>query len=209
MAKYSWVRTEVTLSDREQVVERWQAPFFDAPVGSGAQPAPADLLAVAQASGFQEGRREGLDAGREEAEKTAGDMLALVEEMAHPFRSLDQLVIKELSQLAMLLAEKIVGRELSINSEIITQVVADALSTLSSLEGGIEIFLNPKDARQLRELAPDVLDGVSWKLVETSDMLPGGCRVKTPVSLVDASVEKKMEQIFSSLLESSENALEC
>jgi len=196
------------LSDQEQVVERWQAPFFDVPNQGGSQPAPADLLAVAQASGFQEGRSEGLRSGREEAEKTVRGMVALVEEMAHPFRALDQLVVKELSQLAIMLAEQIVRRELSINSEIISQVVAEALSTLSNLEGEIEIFLNPKDAQQLRELAPEILDSVSCKLIETSDLLPGGCRVKTPVSLVDASVEKQMERVFASLLESSESQLE-
>jgi len=200
----------VILSDRGRVIERWQAPFFDQAVAVGSsQPSSAELLAVAQASGFQEGRQEGLETGRAEAQQIVNGMMELAEDMARPFRSMDQLVARELTQMAMLLAEKIVRRELIISSDVVTEIVAETMLTLSSIEGEIEIFLNPKDAALVRELAPDLFEGISWKLIETSELLPGGCRVKTQVSFIDASVEKQMENIFDSLFESCESQLEC
>ena len=82
------------------------------------------------------------------------------------------------------------------------------MKTLSRLEGDIEIYLNPADMALVKELAPDSLKGVSWSLVADPNMLAGGCRVKTPLSLVDASVEKQMELVFGKLLDSCENKLD-
>jgi len=160
-------------------------------------------LALAQASAFQEGRQEGLEAGKKEAREIVTSMATLAQEMAQPFRSMDQVVVRELTQMAMLLAEQIVRRELTISSDVVTEVIAETVSTLSSLEGDIEIFINPKDAVLVRELAPELLADIAWKLTETADFLPGGCKVKTPSSFVDASVEKQMEKVFASLSEAS------
>lgn len=205
MVRYSWERKEVILSDQGGPVERWQAPFFDQATPGSLKSSPGEILALAQASGFQEGRQEGLAAGRKEAQEIVVNMMSLAQEMTQPFRSMDQLVVRELTHMAMLLAERIVRRELTISSDVVSKVVAETMAILSSLEGEIEIFINPKDATLMRDLAPDLLEGISWKLIETSELLPGGCRVKTPKSFVDASVEKQMEKAFSSLFESCEN----
>lgn len=193
------------LSDNGQSVERWQAPFFEEPVPRPAAMDPAELEALAQSRGFQVGKWEGLESGRAEAEQIVHRMNELLDEMARPYRSLDQLVTQELTQMAMLIAKQIVRRELTVNSDVVADIAAEALSTLSSLEGDIEVFLNPVDLETVRQLAADTLSGKSWKLLEDSELLPGGCRVKTPVSYVDASVEKQMEAVFGMLIESCEN----
>jgi flagellar assembly protein FliH len=211
MERYLWARTEVTLSDQGGIVTRWQAPYFDKTqkVASAAPPSQTELLALAQASGFQEGRQEGLEAGRAEAQEIVNTMLGVAEQMAQPFRSMDQLVAKELTQMAMQLAREIARRELAIDSSVVTEVVAEIMSMLSDVEGEITIFLNPVDATKIAELAPEILAGISWKLVETPDLLPGGCRVKTPISFIDASVEAQMDKVLTALLDSCEAKLGC
>ena len=199
------------LSDQGGTVTRWQAPFFDKTkkAASAAPPTQTELLALAQASGFQEGRREGLETGRAEAQEIVNTMLGLTEQMAQPFRSMDQLVAKELAQMAMLLAREIVRRELTIDSSVVTEVVVEIMSMLSAVEGEVTIFLNPVDAANMAALAPEILEGVSWKIVETAELLPGGCRVKTPISFIDASVEAQMEKVLGALLDSCEAKLGC
>ena len=44
--------------------------------------------------------------------------------------------------------------------------------------------------------------------VEDAALLPGGCQVKTPVSFVDASIEKQMEVVFANLMESCDKGLD-
>ena len=97
-------------------------------------------------------------------------------------------------------------RELSVSSESIATVVAEAISVLYKLDGEIVVFLNPVDVAMINAAAPDSLDGKSWKVVEDPSLSPGGCQVKTAKSFVDASVEKQMESVFTSFIASIEKA---
>jgi len=196
------------MSEQGPGVQRWKAPYFNRPVEQVLTTDPVEQEALAYERGFDLGKREGLESGRAEATQTVSQMAALVESMVHPFLDLDHLVTKELTQMAMLIARQVIRRELSINSDVVTDIVDEAMRTLSRLEGDIEIYLNPADMALVKELATESLKGVSWSLVADPNMLAGGCRVKTPLSLVDASVEKQMELVFGQLLGSCENKLE-
>ena len=201
-----------TLSDSfstsEDSVERWEAPFFEQPVQSGTQVSNVELEAIAQARGFQVGKEEGMEAARSEARDIVTRLGAMADHMAKPFGGLDDLVAKELAQLAISLAQQIVRRELNLDSAVVTDIVTEALEKLYNLEGEIVVFVSPQDAELVRELAPEILEGKSWKVVEDNSLFPGGCQVKTPTSFVDASVEKQMETIFASLIESCEGKVE-
>lgn len=194
------------MSDQGQVVERWEAPFFEQPAEQANNKNPVEIEKLAQARGFQLGKWEGLESGRLEAEQQVKQMKSIVEEMAQPFRSLDQLVAKELAEVAMVIARQILRSELKVSSDVVTKIASEAMTMLSSIESEITIFLNPVDISTVKELMLESQDGKNWKLVEDFEMLPGGCRVKTPMSYVDASIEKQMEQVFATLLESSENS---
>lgn len=196
------------MSDSAQEVERWQAPFFETPVTRAKQMAPAEIEALAQSRGFQAGKWEGLESGRVEAEQIVHRMTELLDEIAKPYRSLDHLVTQELANLAMLIAKQVIRRELMINSDVVTDMAKEALSTISSMEGEIEISLHPSDMEMVHQLAKGSLEGKSWKLAIDPEFLPGGCRVKTPLSYVDGSIEKQMEMAFSSLMDVCENGLE-
>lgn len=104
----------------------------------------------------------------------------------------------------MQLAEQIVRRELSLDARIIEGLVEEALSTLYQLDGEVVIFLNPSDAKLVEEFAPESLEGKDWKIVEDANLHPGGCQVKTPTSFVDASVEKRIETVFASVIKACE-----
>ena len=208
--KFSLAREAVILSDAREVIQVWHAPFFDKPAALKPQASMAELQAEARAQGFQAGKEEGMERGIAEARAIVERMSAVADQLAQPFRNLDTMVTKELAGMAVLLAKQIVRRELAINSAGVTEIVAQALSTLYKLDGEVVIFLNPVDAAHMRELAetPDVLEGKTWKIVEDSALSPGGCQVKTPTSFVDASVEKQMDLVFSELIESCQNMSE-
>ncbi|MFT5484917.1 MAG: flagellar assembly protein FliH [Halieaceae bacterium] len=192
------------MSDPHGGVERWQAPFFEQPAAP--LPASAELEAEAQARGFALGKQQGLMAGKAEAKEVIGHLTALVEAMERPYKNLDQLVTKGFVRMAMLVAKNILRRELSINSSVVTDVMAEAIAALSKLEGDIEVVLNPADVALIEKMAPQSLQGKSWKLIEDADLLPGGCRIKTPISFVDATVESRTEQILEGLLASCESS---
>ncbi len=196
------------MSDTSPVVERWKAPFFEEPRVPEPQASLEEREALAQARGYQAGREEGLAAGREEAARIVAALEAVAKQMAQPFEALEEVVSRELAQMAMQLAEQIVRRELTLDSTAVVAVVQEALSTLYKLQGEIVIFLNPADASLVSEFAPESLEGKSWKIVEDPELFPGGCQVKTPTSFVDASVEKRLESVFEELLKSFEKGME-
>ncbi|MDX1732792.1 MAG: FliH/SctL family protein [Halioglobus sp.] len=196
------------MSDPGGPVELWTAPFFEQPADSQSQGDPAERESMAQALGFQSGREEGFAAGKAEAENIVASLMSVADQMARPYRQLDEVVTRELARMAMLLAEQIVRRELSLDTRIIEGLVEEALSTLYKLEGEIVIFLNPADAQLVQEFSPESLEGKDWKIVEDPNLHPGGCQVKTPTSFVDASVEKRIETVFASLVESCEPRLD-
>ena len=195
------------MSDSGCAAQRWQAPDFG-PSSGLARPSLEQQEATAQARGFEAGRAEGLKSGMAEAEELVERMTALVQAMAHPFRALDAQVTRELAQMAMVLAREIVRRELTVDSSIVTEIMTEAMLTLYKLEGEIVVFVNPADAMAIRSMAPEFLEEKTWKVVEDAALLPGGCQVKTPVSFVDASIEKQMEVVFANLMESCDKGLD-
>ncbi len=195
------------MSDPGEHIQLWQAPYFEPPAPLQAEIPLEESHAVARASGFQSGREEGLAQGLAEANEIVTRMAAVADELAQPFRGLDAQVARELARVAMLLAQQIVRRELTIDSTVVADIVTEAMSTLYKLDGELVVFLNPADAACVRELTAEsgLLDGKSWKIVEDDSLSPGGCQVKTPTSFVDGSVERQMEVIFAKLIESCDN----
>ena len=196
------------MSDTPPQVQRWEAPFFEQARVPETAASIEEQAALAQAHGFQSGKEEGLAQGRAEAERIVAALSAVAGQMAEPFRALEEVVSRELAQLSIQLAEKIVRRELTLDSSSVTQLVTEALATLYKLQGEVVIFLNPVDAKLVAEFAPESLEGKTWKIVEDPDLFPGGCQVKTPTSFVDASVEKRLESVFEELLKSFEKGME-
>lgn len=206
--RYFWVKVVVILSDKSEVVQLWEAPFFEQSIAPASPVVAAELEAMAQARGFQAGKEEGLASGKADAQAIVKSITAMAEQMAQPYLNLEALITKELAHMAMLLAERIVRRELTIDSSVVTSVVGEAMSTLYKLEGEIVIFVNPADAQLLRDFSPECLEGRSWKVVDDIDLSPGGCQVKTPTSFLDASIERQLEEVFEKLVESCNKDLE-
>lgn len=194
---------DMTLSNSGEMVELWEAPFFEQPVKDDEQLPLAELQAAAQARGFEAGKSEGMAQGLAQAQQIVSRLSALLQEMAAPYQSLDVVITKELADIAMQLAKQIVRRELSIDSAAVVELVEQAISTLYKLDGEIVIFLNPADAQLLSGFAPEVLEGKTWKVIEDDSLSVGGVQVKTPSSFVDASVERQLETLFDSLLVST------
>lgn len=188
------------LSDPGDLVQLWEAPFFEQPAKGEEQLPLAELEAEARQRGFETGKAEGMAQGLAEAQQIISRLRAVAQEMVSPYENLDVIVTKELADVAMHLARQIVRRELTIDSSNILEVVEQAVTTLYKLDGEIVIFLNPADAALMAEFSPEVLEGKTWKIVEDDSLSLGGCQVKTPSSFVDASIERQMETLFASML---------
>ncbi|HLF96939.1 MAG TPA: flagellar assembly protein FliH [Methylococcaceae bacterium] len=152
--------------------------------------------------GFDQGREEGMAAAREEQAALARARLerldALLRALSEPLAQLDETIEQELVALAMAVARQLVRREIRVNPGQIVAVVRDAVSALPSNARQIALHVHPDDAPLLREaFALDDDSAPLWRLVEDPLISPGGCRVLTEQSSIDATVEKRLAQVIA------------
>ncbi|HKS11850.1 MAG TPA: flagellar assembly protein FliH [Pseudomonas sp.] len=157
--------------------------------------------------GFATGEREGFHSTqlkvRQEAEVALAAKLASLEQlMGHllePIAEQDTQIEKAMVTLVAHVTRQVIGRELRTDSSQITQVLREALKLLPMGAENIRIHLNPQDfelAKALRERHEE-----NWKLLEDEALLPGGCRIETAHSRIDASIETRIEKGLAQLFD--------
>ncbi|MCV9919360.1 MULTISPECIES: flagellar assembly protein FliH [Pseudomonas] len=157
--------------------------------------------------GFATGEREGFHSTqlkvRQEAEVALAAKLQSLEQlMGHllePIAEQDTQIEKSLVHLVAHVTRQVIGRELRNDSSHITHVLREALKLLPMGADNIRIHLNPQDfelAKALRERHEE-----RWKLLEDEALLPGGCRIETAHSRIDATVETRMEKAVAQLFD--------
>lgn len=76
-------------------------------------------------------------------------------------------------------------------------MLRDALKLLPMGAQNLRIFINPQDfllVKAMRERHEE-----AWKIVEDEGLLPGGCRIETEHSRIDASVETRIALAISKM----------
>lgn len=163
--------------------------------------------------GFSTGEKDGFHAGqlkaRQEADATLAPKLASLEtlmmQLLEPIADQDRNIEHAMVTLVGQLAREVIQRDLLIDSSQIRQVLRDALKLLPMGASNVRIHINPQDFEMVKALRERHEE--TWKIIEDSDLMPGGCRIETEQSRIDASVETRLGQAISQLFEQQrENA---
>ncbi|KPY87411.1 flagellar assembly protein FliH [Pseudomonas syringae pv. tagetis] len=155
--------------------------------------------------GFATGEKEGFHGTqlkvRQEAEVVLAAKVASLEQLMGnllaPIAEQDTQIEKAVIYLVEHIARKVIQRELVTDSAQIASVLRDALKLLPMGAQNVRIFINPQDfllVKAMRERHEE-----SWKIVEDEDLLPGGCRIETEHSRIDASVETRIALAISKM----------
>lgn len=157
--------------------------------------------------GFTTGEKDGFHAGqlkaRQEAEAILQERLkgleTLMGQLFEPIADQDQLIEQALVGLVGQLARQVIQRELSTDSSQIRQVLREALKLLPMGAENIRIHVNPQDFELVKALRDRHEE--SWRILEDEELLPGGCRIETEHSRIDASIETRLAQVTKQLFE--------
>ncbi|WP_449102706.1 flagellar assembly protein FliH [Pseudomonas extremaustralis] len=163
----------------------------------------------------QEAYNEGLVAGekdgfrsatlkvRQEAEVALGVKLASLERLMgslfDPIAEQDAQLEKTMVGLVEHIARQLIQRELVLDSSQIESVMREALKLLPLGVGNVRLYINPQDFEQVKALRERHEE--TWRIVEDAALQPGGCRVETEYSRIDATVETRISQIMAKLLD--------
>lgn len=182
-------------------IRRWEVPAIDGNGDNGFLTAGRmqELQQQAWDEAYAAGREEGLKAGAEEIGRRAERFDQLLNALSRPFDELDEVVEKQLVELAMTVVRQLFRRELKIDPGHVIGVVRDAIKLLPVASRNIEVHLHPEDAALVRESLSPAEGDRAWAIVEDPLISRGGCRITTDNSQVDARAETRLNAIIKAI----------
>jgi len=163
------------------------------------QDAYNDGFATGEKDGFHAGHLKGQQEARSVLEARLGELETLMGQLMAPLQGQDEQIEDMLLTLLESMLREVLQREMRADQTQILQVLRGALKALPVGAGNIRIYLNPGDfdaVKALRERHEE-----NWRLLEDDDLMPGGCRIETEHSQVDATLETRLQQLVSQLYE--------
>lgn len=144
--------------------------------------------------GFEAGHAEGLDQGKHEITAAVNQLSSLNQILMNSIAQNDQALPDVMAQLIKTACQSILEKELQEGDSAITSKVQAALAQLPSGEANIKVYVSPADALHLehglvsagREMHFDIDDSLT----------AGSGRIVSEHSLLEFSIEERMQQVF-------------
>ncbi|HEY4144064.1 FliH/SctL family protein [Pinirhizobacter sp.] len=193
--------------DEASAYERWELPAVGEPAVRRVKEEPSPLPTIADLEAIErQAREEGFNAGLVEGRATArrellsqtGRLEALYTAAARPLAELDDAVARELAWLATVVAERVLGVEISLRPEKIIEVVRQAVHVLPAAERHVRVVLHPDDAALVRDHRNSAED--SWLIVEDRTLDRGDCRLESEHSRIDARLRSRLATVVDAVL---------
>lgn len=143
---------------------------------------------------------EARDAARAEVNAIAASELAKAKMQAGMML---EAASAELAALAGVIAEKILGRDLERDPELVLDIVATAVESARNSKA-MTLRVNPKDALLLRERRPKLMEligrTVDLQVKDDAEVRVGGCIIQTEFGTIDAQLKTQFDMLKNILL---------
>ncbi len=149
-------------------------------------------------AGLQQGHQEGLQQGQREIDAALAQLhnvLALLHEpIEQQSEELEQVLYDLLSRLVRLMTRQ----ELQQDSAVVLDIIRESLELLPRNSDRIRVFVSAQDYDLANNQSMGSLD--KWQVHIDESMQPGGCRVETLNSLVDATVSSRLDDLLHQIV---------
>jgi flagellar assembly protein FliH len=202
VARFDWERVNGldVVAEGAAWLEEPAPPREAEPAGLGGT--PVDLAALerdAFAHGYASGERAGAEAGAKRAEGMLRRMAQTVEELERLKTSLVHQTERQVVQLALALARRVVLRELTLDPDLIAAIAHVALERLSD-GSPATIRLHPEDYAVVAGRRGNQWAGADVSVVPDPALARGGCVVESGFGVIDASVDAQLGELAAALL---------
>ncbi|MFZ5469607.1 MAG: type III secretion system stator protein SctL [Myxococcota bacterium] len=110
---------------------------------------------------------------------------------------------QQIVQLALKVAEKIIGQDLERDPEVLLRICATAMENVRQANAMV-LKVNPKDGRFLREKRAGLMEllgrTLDLSIKDDSDVEPGGCIIQTEFGTIDAQLKTQYEMLKNVLV---------
>lgn len=149
--------------------------------------------------GYRAGYESGHNEGREHAAKAARDLATLAHECAASLANIEADIGQELITLAVRIAEQVVHRTVKTEPETLLSVVDDILRLDTGKSAVLQLYVHPDDLKMVSHYLLDNPDTSLWRVLPDDTMTPGGCKARTALGEIDATLEKRWERVVTAL----------
>jgi flagellar assembly protein FliH len=190
--------------------QRWELASFDpvqkqVPVelSPAAKISAAEELNQIRKHAYEEGLAQGFQAGytegAQQAQQETARIQSLMQNLQIALNQTDEQLAQSLLSLSLEIAHKMTIEALQIRPEIILKVISTAISSLPHFNQNAHLVLHPTDAELVRKQMGEQLAHAGWKIFTDMKIEPGGCRVETAHSNIDATNATRWQVIVESI----------
>lgn len=169
------------------------------------QPSPeqqAQLAALereAFTKGYAQGERAGLEAGGKRAEAMLRRLAQTLEELSSLRDNMVRQTERELVQLSVAIARRILQREVSVDAELTAALAHIALERLGGATPAT-VRLHPDDYTVVTSGQVTPLAGRQVEILPDPAVARGGCLVESEFGFINASVDAQVDEIARAVL---------
>jgi flagellar assembly protein FliH len=180
------------------------------PAGPVPQPAPAvdsaelharlaSLEREAFAKGFAQGERAGNEAAGQRGEAMLRRLTQTLEELTTLRAQMIHQTERQMVQLALAVARRIVHREVSLDQDLLIAMARVALERLGE-SARVTVRLHPEEFAATAAARAADWTGSSVEVIADARVGRGGCRVESDVGMIDAGVDAHIQELARALL---------
>jgi flagellar assembly protein FliH len=159
----------------------------------------ASLERDAFAKGFAQGERAGAEAARERGEATLRRLTQTIEELTTLRAQMIHQTERQMVQLALAIARRIVHREVSLDQDLLIAMARVALDRLGE-SAQITVKLHPEEFEATAAARAASWTGTTVQVVADARVGRGGCRVESDFGMIDAGVDAQIQELARALL---------
>lgn len=185
--------------------QRWELPAFETGHHSvrASLPTAVELEQMQQQAreeaaqaGYAEGRQRGYADGLQQAAQENQHLVELANVLS---QQIDDLVVQELTGLALDVARQVIQQTIKVQPELLQAAVREAIGSLPVFNQAAHVILNPEDAAMLRTRMGEQLAHTGWKILEDVRMARGDARLETANSQVDVTLAARWSRVIAAM----------
>lgn len=143
------------------------------------------LKSEAHAQGYKEGKEEGV-----------AELTELVTRSSLRMQEIEAQIVPQLTELAISIARKVLGKELEFHPEAVVQIVKQALSEKARQRREVSLRVHPDDLQMIREHKGELLEILSRTkeigIREDPNVARHGVVIETDAGTIDAQLETQL-----------------
>ncbi|MBI4477480.1 MAG: hypothetical protein HY654_09920 [Acidobacteria bacterium] len=164
----------------------------------------AQLEREAFAKGYAQGEKVGMEAGAKRADAMLRRLANTLEELHTLRASMIRSTDRQLVQLALAIAKRILRKEVKVDEELTLALARVALDRLGETSGPTTIRLHPDDHSVLTALGSLTQVSRHLTIVADSAISRGGCLVESEFGYIDASIDTQFQELARVLVDTDD-----